>query len=351
MPTYPADPFFSSRAGFDVLVAKLSGEGAAALTHGEVERLIEDDGRELLRLLMQDHVHLLGVKEEASIQPMRAADGVLRSEKRLTSRVLGTLFGDIGVGRLTLVKRGAVGGLRPLDAQLNLPVGKYSEGVSRRLAWEVAQCSYDAAVANLRRTTGTTLAKRQAEELAVGLVEDFDADLSAATQDLLVEAVALYEVDGQDRVGRGWFAMIAASVGTTELVDTIDGGTVVARYDARDLSLRVSEAFAAYASWQTHPFPAFPAALLVHEASHLSTPAHVSCLNDPEDESCDEDSEGSWGTQVWWLGAWMEPRRSVLESPHCDDLDALNRGTCSGHINLPPDWAACDGLCSDSTAE
>ena len=192
MKSYPADPFSSSRAGFDALVARLSGDGAAGLPHGEVERLIDDDGREVLRLLMQDHVHLRSVKEEPSIEPMRGADGVLRSEKRTTSRALGTLFGDIGVQRLTLVKRGASGGLRPLDAYLNLPAGKYSEGVGRRLAWEVAQCSYDAAVANLRRTTGTTLAKRQAEELVLGLAQDFEAFYlaqplqSVCSEDLLV---------------------------------------------------------------------------------------------------------------------------------------------------------------------
>lgn len=197
MPTYPADPFCSSRIGFAALVTKLTGEQTAGLTHGEVERLIEDDGRELLRLLMQDHVHLRAVKEKASIRPMRASDGVLRSERRPTSRALGTLFGDIGVPRLALTKRGAAGGLRPLDAQLNLPTGKYSEGVSRRLAWEVAQVSYDAAVANLRRTTGTTLAKRQAEELVVGLVEDFDAFyLSQPLQKATCDDLVVLSFDG-----------------------------------------------------------------------------------------------------------------------------------------------------------
>ena len=175
MSPYLDTTFSSSRSCFDALVDRLEDDETAHLSHGEVERLLEVEGRELLRRLMQDHMDLRAMRERVTIEPMRAADGVRRTEKRRSSRVLGTLFGVIGVHRIALVKRGVSGGLRPLDAELNLPVGKYSEGVGRRLAREVAQCSHETALENLRRTTGAKIAKRQAEELAVRMAGDFEA--------------------------------------------------------------------------------------------------------------------------------------------------------------------------------
>lgn len=173
MSTYPTALFSSSREGFERLVSKLSGADTAQLDHGDVERVIESEGREVLRRLMQDHLDLRAERERSTVVPMRGADGVERTEKRPGRRALGTLFGDVGVRRLALFKRGESGGLRPLDALLNLPKGKYSEGVASRLAWEVAQSSFDTAVASVRRTTGASIAKRQAEELTVRLTVDF----------------------------------------------------------------------------------------------------------------------------------------------------------------------------------
>ena len=174
MTSYPDSPFSSSRERFEVLVDKLSGDATADLEHGEVERVLEAEGRDVLRLLLQDHLLLRAEREKAAVAPVRGVDGVERTEVRSSARQLGTLFGDVGVQRLALVKRGVVGGLRPLDARLNLPEGKYSDGVARRLAWEVAQSSYDTAVANLHRSSGAAIAKRQDEELAVKLTTDFE---------------------------------------------------------------------------------------------------------------------------------------------------------------------------------
>lgn len=174
MTTYPESPFASSYECFQSVVSKLEGPDAARLDHEALEHLINTGGRELLRQLMQDHLHLRSEREKATVAPVRGADGVTRTEVRRGVRQLGTIFGDVGVPRLALVKQGVSGGLRPLDARLNLPAGKYSHGVARLVAWEVAQSSYDTAGANLRRSTGVNIAKRQVEELAVGLTNDFE---------------------------------------------------------------------------------------------------------------------------------------------------------------------------------
>lgn len=174
MELYPASLFDNSRAAFEAVVSELSGEDAAGLDHGEVERRVHAGGMELMRCLMQDHLDLRARVEEDERAPMRGADGEDRTEFRPSSRPLGTLFGTVAVRRLALVKHGVSGGLRPLDAYLNLPEGRHSHGVQREVAWEVAQSSYDVAVANIRRTTGATIAKRQTEELAVKITADFE---------------------------------------------------------------------------------------------------------------------------------------------------------------------------------
>lgn len=175
MRPYPVPAFDNSRAAFEALVKTLSSEEAAGLDHAGAERRVHADGQELMRCVMQDYVDLRAEREKAVPSPVRGADGEERTEIRPSSRPLGTLFGTIVVRRLALVKHGVAGGLHPLDAYLNLPDGKYSFGVRREIAWGVAQTSYDAAVENFRRTTGTQVAKRQAEELVVSFTADFQA--------------------------------------------------------------------------------------------------------------------------------------------------------------------------------
>lgn len=174
MHPYPAREFENSRNKFEAVVRLLTGDKTAALDHAEVERLIQTDGQEVLRCLYQDHLDLRAVLEEVSPEPMRGADAERRTEVRPSARPLGSLFGTVVVRRLALVKHGVAGGLHPLDAYLNLPKGKYSHGVQREVAWGVAQSSYDATVENIRRTTGTTIAKRQAEDLVVNFAADFN---------------------------------------------------------------------------------------------------------------------------------------------------------------------------------
>ena len=175
MHPYPAREFQNSRNKFEAVVRLLAGEECAALDHAEVERRLQTEGHEVLRCLYQDHLDLRAEQEEVPPKPVRGADEEARTEVRPSARPLGSLFGTVVVRRRVLVKHGVAGGLHPLDAYLNLPKGKYSHGVQREVAWGVAQCSYDAAVENIRRTTGTRIAKRQAEELVLNFATDFQS--------------------------------------------------------------------------------------------------------------------------------------------------------------------------------
>jgi hypothetical protein len=102
------------------------------------------------------------------------ADGIARTHARLTHRHLETLFGTVTVGRLGYEKPG-VTRLHPLDGALNLSPDLYSHGVRHRVAAEAAKMSFDEVVASLVATSGASVPKRQAEQLAARAAIDFDA--------------------------------------------------------------------------------------------------------------------------------------------------------------------------------
>ena len=89
-------------------------------------------------------------------------------------RRLETRFGEVILRRRGYGARG-LKSVFPLDAELNLPPDKYSHGLRGQLVEEVIRGSFDEAVAHLSRSGGGRMAKRQAEEVAVHLSQDFDA--------------------------------------------------------------------------------------------------------------------------------------------------------------------------------
>ena len=176
MTTYPADlstHFESAHSAFDAVVDELMSEGARSMDHGAVETLVETNGREILRQLFQGHLALRSAQEERAA--MKGADGAVRAHVKSSRRSLGSLFGVVHLMRLALTARGAKGGLRPLDVELNMPVGKYTFGVRCRASELVASVPYDTAVDQLNRTTGASVAKRQVEDMVVHAANDFDA--------------------------------------------------------------------------------------------------------------------------------------------------------------------------------
>jgi hypothetical protein len=178
MGTYLASFFRDSRAAYEALERSMASEELAHLDHAALEEHLESSGRELMRLLLQDHLSLRFAREEGQSQEtgcVTGSDGEARSERRHSKRSLGSLFGAVVVRRLAWVRHGVAGGLRPLDAELNLPTGLYSFGVRREVAWSAAQTSFEGTVSQLHRGTGSAIAKRQVEELAVAAAVDFDA--------------------------------------------------------------------------------------------------------------------------------------------------------------------------------
>ena len=60
----PDDPFAVSKAMLAALAAELAGPAAAGLTACELEDLLDERGREVIRQLLQDHFDLRAAREE-----------------------------------------------------------------------------------------------------------------------------------------------------------------------------------------------------------------------------------------------------------------------------------------------
>ena len=121
---------------------------------------------------------------------VRGADEVERTYRRPSGRPLGTILGRVLVGRLAYQAVGAES-LHPMDAALNLPPELYSHGVSRLVAEHAAKMSFDDVVGEVWTATGTTVGKRQVEEIAVRAAVDFEAfyQQRRAANDVLEETL------------------------------------------------------------------------------------------------------------------------------------------------------------------
>ena len=92
------DAFAAARSRFEEMLCWLEGTESAALTHAELEDQVER-GREVQRLMFQDHLDLRALREERV--------GVVDSEGLVHANVepghgrqLSTVVGTVGVSRL-----------------------------------------------------------------------------------------------------------------------------------------------------------------------------------------------------------------------------------------------------------
>lgn len=187
-------PFDAARSRFEALVARLDGSETWAMPHSAVESMIERDGREILRSLFQDHIAL---RAQGFRGPSIAgSDGQVRTHCRVGTRHVVSIFGEVEITRVGCHAR-EHSTLFPVDAALNLPTTLYSHGLERRLASLAGRMSFEAAMAEVEASTGVSVPKRQAEEIAGRWAVDFDAfyaervgaELPTAVGELLVLSV------------------------------------------------------------------------------------------------------------------------------------------------------------------
>jgi len=168
------EAFGAACSHFERLIEELDSPTSSKMQHGEVEELINRRGKEILCLLLQGHLDLRALREEPG-RMVKGADGKARPHCRKNcERPLMSVFGEVEVHRMGYSAR-KVESLFPLDGELNMAKDKYSDGLRRRVAQEVAVRSFDEALTTIQETTGGRIPKRQVEELAVKVSRDFDA--------------------------------------------------------------------------------------------------------------------------------------------------------------------------------
>ncbi len=172
-PSATLSSFAEAEAAFFQLREELAGDEAGELTHAELESLVQSKGRVVLLKLFQGHLDLRSGLERSRGGVPAAADGLERPRVREAQRPLQTVVGTATVARQSWNGPSA-DGLRPLDAELNLPLERYSHGVRRLVAELAARMSYDEVVGEVTRQTGESVPKRQAEELAIRAAQDFE---------------------------------------------------------------------------------------------------------------------------------------------------------------------------------
>ena len=163
--------FFSrAQRQLDTMISKLESIGIQE--HGVTEEYIRDSGAELLRLLLQGHLDKLAHDENRFASVSNADDLPRNHVRQGTTRTLVSLFGPVTVTRLGYSQRHA-SSLFPLDAQLNLHVDQYSDGVRRRIVGDVIDRSYDRAIEHHKENCAGLIGKRQAIKLTEQVASDF----------------------------------------------------------------------------------------------------------------------------------------------------------------------------------
>lgn len=124
--------------------------------------------------MLQGHLDLRATQEPKRDHVI-GGNSVMRTHRRARcTRTMMSLFGEVKVKHMGYGARGK-GSVFPLDAQLNLARDHYSHGLHRCVGEEVANVSFNEAISRVEHTPGGKVAKRQTEEIAVELSQDFEA--------------------------------------------------------------------------------------------------------------------------------------------------------------------------------
>lgn len=157
---------------YNAIVNFLGAKESNPMELSGLEKELEKRGRELMRILLQNHLDKLSASR--CEDEVCGSDGIPRLNVRLQDREIETVFGTVTTNRAGYGDKGSAS-LHPLDAQLNIPSERYSLEIRRRVAENAAKSSFDETLATIKKTTGASIHKRQVEELAQRGAKDFDA--------------------------------------------------------------------------------------------------------------------------------------------------------------------------------
>jgi len=147
----PAIEFYADTvAQFEHRLGRLRHAEAQRMNHGELEAIVQAEGSEWLRRMVQGPLDQRSAQEPIRVRVV-GEDGTPRTHRReACRRRLETRLGEGIVTRRGYGGRG-LDSVFPLDAELNLPPDRYSHGLREVVVEEVVRGSFDEAVDHLWR--------------------------------------------------------------------------------------------------------------------------------------------------------------------------------------------------------
>lgn len=156
------ESFANAENKFFQLTELLSNNHTKQMWLSEVESIVNNEGRELLRRLLQGHADERGLGDMGDF--IKGSDGIVRTHKLLSERQIKTLCGTIKIKRIGYSSRGK-NSLFPKDSLLNLPKIAHSFGVQKLVSQEAIRGSFEESLESIERMTGLKISKRQAEKI------------------------------------------------------------------------------------------------------------------------------------------------------------------------------------------
>lgn len=193
------DPFFKAEEKFTELTKRLKSRETRGMEFSGLEGLLEKEGRELLRSLLQAHLDSRGTGSVGD--SIEGSDFIRRAHKRIGSCHIKSIFGKVELDRVGYSTRGEES-LFPQDSHLNLPKTSPSHGLQRIVASEVIHTSYDRVVEAVCERTGVPMPKEQVEYITVRAAADFDTFYAQKSTEERIEAakaspILALSVDGK----------------------------------------------------------------------------------------------------------------------------------------------------------
>lgn len=185
--------FFSdAKVQLEQIIKRLQSNHCHDKEHGDIEKYIDKEGREIFRCLLQGWLDIKNTNEVQYYHIHTENEQPLNHVKPQTKRKLTSLFGHVSVKRTGYSQRQQPSQF-PLDAELNLANDQYSDGTRYRLSKEVIRGSFDNAIEAINETTGAHIAKRQSLNVIRDIAQDYvpfykkrQFNKAEKTEDLLI---------------------------------------------------------------------------------------------------------------------------------------------------------------------
>ena len=181
-------------------LAAWAADEARYLDHGEREKLIADEGRDLNRKLLQATFGLDAAREERAAGVTSAAGIRHGSVEKGCERGLASVFGPVTVTRMAY-RNWQEPSLHPADARQVLPDDPYSLGMRALAAHHLARTGFGQAQEEIEDRTGVKIGLAQlagiADDLARWTDDFYEERARDAEEDLPASDVIMMQGDGK----------------------------------------------------------------------------------------------------------------------------------------------------------